>query len=436
MISDIYEPALHLSGIHQSLANPLIGGMNFLNEIMSDYPSAISFAPGAPHLSLSSEFNMGDSIDRFLNYKKGKSNSPVSNGQGLREYGPSQGIINDLIAQALSNDNVITVDPKDIVVTVGAQEAILLALRALFKDSGQILVVSDPCYIGIVGAALMLGIEVVPVSEGSGGLDLEHLRDVIVEAKKAGKIVRAVYVAPDFANPSGELMSLGNRQRILKMADEHDLYLLEDSAYAFTQDESSAVPALKTLDAKRRVVLIGTFSKIALPGIRVGYAVADQRVMGLGSESSPLAVSMATLKSMVTVNTSPICQAIAGGLLLGSGCSMKRLGQKKAEFYRGNLAYMRDRMDYHFAGVSSSGIAVSWNAPTGGFFVRVKLPVPVDRVLLQRCARDFNVVWTPMRQFCLTNAGDYEMRLSCSYLNKFEIDAGLQNLARFLLTVA
>lgn len=428
-------PPLLLSDLHRSLSDSAIGGMNFLNEVMTEYPSAVSFAPGAPNPSMFDEFDMNENISSFLAYRTMKGFTASASERLMYQYGPSRGIINDLIAQALYNDNVVKADPREIVVTAGAQEAMLLALRALFRDPGDVLVVSDPSYVGIVGAARLLGIEVVPVSEGPEGLDLHQLQTQIVWAVEAGKNVRAVYVAPDFANPSGALMSLARRHALLDMADQHNFYVLEDSAYAFMQDKENGIPALKTIDRLKRVILIGTFAKIALPGIRVGYAVADQSIENLNGEFSSLAAGMATLKSMVTVNTSPICQAIAGGLLLSSGISIRELGREKGNFYRANLVYLLDRLEYHCQGLPGLGSSLSWNSPSGGFFVRVTLPVPADWALLRRSAVEFGVLWTPMRQFFLTNAGDYEIRLSCSYLDHATIDRGANNLARFFSTI-
>lgn len=426
---------LTLPELHPSLSDPMIDGMNFLNEVMLQYPSAISFAPGAPNPSLLGGFDMEGCIETFLSYADRTQSATGSTRRGLYEYGPSRGIINDLIAQALYNDHVVECDPRQIVVTNGAQEAMLLALRALFRSEGDVLAVSDPAYVGIVGAARLLGIDVLPVSEGSDGLDLDQLGAAIESARRAGKAIRALYVAPDFANPTGSLMSLSSRHALLAMAEQHGFYILEDSAYAFTQCEGASIPAFKTLDRGARVILIGTFAKIALPGIRVGYAVADQEVKRPGGGCSPLASHMATLKSMASVNTSPICQAIAGGLLLEAGLSLRELGRAKGSFYRSNLAYLLSRLDHHCHELPGLGKSVSWNLPLGGFFVRVRLPVPVDWALLRRCALDFKVVWTPMRQFFMSNAGDYEMRLSCSYLDKDEIDEGVANLARFFATL-
>lgn len=435
MSSGGQSQSLALAALHRSLSDPLIEGIDFLNEVMLNYPSAISFAPGAPNLAMLEEVDLSECISRYLAYVTAKSPTAVSSEKLLYEYGPSRGIINDLIAQALYNDGIVQADPREIVVTAGAQEAMLLALRALFRDPVDVLVVPDPSYVGIVGAARLLGIEIVPVSEGPEGLDLDQLRTEIGVAEGAGKVIRAVYVAPDFANPSGTLMSLKRRQALLDLADQHGFYVLEDSVYAFTQVQDKDLPALKTIDRGKRVILIGTFAKIALPGIRVGYAVADQSVADPSGGCSPLAAAMATLKSMVTVNTSPICQAIAGGLLLASGISMKELGRGKGAFYRSNLAYLLDRLQYHCGGLPGLKESISWNSPSGGFFVCVRLPIPVDWALLHRCAVEFGVLWTPMRQFYLSSAGDYDLRLSCSYLDHATIDKGVEKLARFFSSI-
>lgn len=435
MSDDGQTHCLEVNTLHRSLSDPAIAGMDFLNEVMLKYPSAISFAPGAPNRAQFGQLDLGKCISRYLSYEAEKSSTIGFSENILYEYGPSRGVINDLIAQALYNDGIVQVDPREIVVTAGAQEAMLLALRALFRDSSDALVVPDPSYVGIVGAARLLGIETVPVSEGPDGLNLDQLRTEIEVAGASGKAIRAVYVAPDFANPSGVMMSRERRQALLDLAEQHDFYVLEDSAYAFTQTEDTETPALKAIDYRKRVILIGTFAKIALPGIRVGYAVADQSVKRRDGEYLPLASVMATLKSMVTVNTSPICQAIAGGLLLDSGISLRELGRVKGAFYKSNLEYLLDRLQWHLGRMPILKNSISWNSPSGGFFVCVRLPVPADWTLLHRCAVDYNVIWTPMRQFYLSNVGDYDLRLSCSYLDHPTIDRGVENLARFLCSI-
>lgn len=149
-------------------------------------------------------------------------------------------------------------------------------------------------------------------------------------------------------------MPLDARRALLDLADREDLLLVEDNAYAFTAAEDDALPGLKALDARRRVVHLGTFAKVGFPGARVGYAVADQRVGRAGGDRS-LAQELADLKTMVTVNTSPLSQAVVGGLLLEHGRSLRALARRKAERYRANLAHLTDALERHLPPARSRG---------------------------------------------------------------------------------
>src|SRR5262249_13222200 len=130
------------------------------------------------------------------------------------------------------------------------------------------------------------------------GLDLGALTAAIARTRAAGKRPRLLYVIPDFSNPSGVVMSRAERAALLDLAQREDILLLEDNPYGFTAG-SAKVPTLKALDTGRRVVYLGTFAKICLPGTRVGYAVADQLVTGPDGETHYLAADLATIKSMV-----------------------------------------------------------------------------------------------------------------------------------------
>ncbi|MGW7595464.1 aminotransferase class I/II-fold pyridoxal phosphate-dependent enzyme, partial [Streptomyces rubiginosohelvolus] len=183
------------------------------------------------------------------------------------------------------------------------------------------------------------------------------------------------------------------------------------------------------LDTERRVIHIGTFAKVGFPGARIGYAVADQRVRHAGGER-PLAEELADLKTMVTVNTPPLTQAVVGGLLLEHGCSLAALARRKAERYRHNLVCLLDSLERHLAPDPPPG--VTWHRPVGGLFVRMDIPVPADAALLEVSASRYGVLWTPMSQFSLTGRGDRQLRLSCSYLDPDRIEVGTGRLAAFL----
>ncbi|MFF5176177.1 PLP-dependent aminotransferase family protein [Micromonospora sp. NPDC000089] len=418
--------------LHRSVQDPVLGSIGFLNEIMGRYPDAISFAPGAPHPASFDDLDTEAYVSVFLDHLVRSRGIPESAARRLLfEYGPSRGIINDLVAQALRQDYRTEVDAAAVVITVGAQEAMLLVLRAMFGSPADVLAVAHPCFVGIVGAARLLDIPVTGVRESADGIDVDQLGQACRSTLLAGQRIRACYVAPDYANPGGSQMSLRCRRQLLELAEREDFYIIEDNTYAFTAPSGSELPSLKALDTARRVIAIGTFAKICFPGARVGYVLADQVVTDpdTGREDL-LADKLAAIKSMATVNTSPLCQAVIAGMLLRhGGGSLAELGRQRSALYQRNLGYLLDALDRHVGADGDTGI--TWNRPGGGFFIRVRLPVPASVDLLEISADRYGVLWTPMAQFYLDRSGDHQLRLSCSYLQPEQVETGVQRLATF-----
>jgi len=406
--------------------------MNLLNEIMSRHPNAISFAPGAPNPRLSTSLNLSYYIDVYLKYLQ--TTHGLSEGESqrvLKEYGPSRGLINGLVKRALRTDHGLDVPERGIIITVGAQEALFLVLRVLFASEADTLAVITPCYVGVLGAARLLDIPIIGLREESEGIHFGDLSEAIEILRAQGRRIRALYVAPDFANPSGTVMSLASRRRLLEIAEAEGLIILEDIAYGFTATPGFEFPLLKVLDRSCSVVMIGTFAKVCLPGARVGFAVADQVVELERGRALLLAEMLASAKSMISVNTSPISQAIVAGMLLENDVSIATLGIEGSKLYQENLTYLLALLDQELSGVTG----VSWTKPKGGFFVRMGLPIRADRDLLEHCASTFGVLWTPMADFYLDNTGDREIRLSCSYLTTEQIQIGVERLGLFVRSI-
>jgi (S)-3,5-dihydroxyphenylglycine transaminase len=415
--------------LHGSLTDPVVDSMNFLNEVMDRYPDAISFAPGAPYEGFFDSLDIARYIERYLAYLRDERGLDAARARRmLFQYGPSRGRINELVARALRVDEGIDVAPEAIVVTVGCQEALVLALRVLCASRADRVAVANPAYVGIAGAARLLDVRLVPVGEDADGIDLGRLAQSCVDARAANAAVRAVYVAPDFANPSGTRLGLAARHRLLDVAERHDLLVLEDTAYRFTAEDP--LPSLKALDRTGRVVQLGTFAKVCMPGARVGYAVADQTLRAADGRRRLLADAIASAKSYLTVNTSPLSQAVIGGMLLEHGGSLRELSRAKAVWYRRSLRLLLDALGRHLGDPGTS--PWPWNAPEGGFFVQLATPVPADGDLVEVSAREYGVLWTPMRDFYLDGTGANRIRLSCSYLTRPQIEEGVARLAGFL----
>ncbi|MGH3738845.1 MAG: PLP-dependent aminotransferase family protein [Micromonosporaceae bacterium] len=406
--------------------------MNFLNEITQRYPDAISFAPGRPYDGFFDTGQIFDAIRRYIDHLEHEGYSAAQVRDALFQYGPTAGRIRELIADWLRDDEGIDVPPESIVVTVGAQEAMFLALRALFAGPDDVLLVSSPCYVGITGAARLLDVPVRAVSERADGLSCADLEAAVAAERAAGRRPRACYVIPDHANPSGNTVPLGTRHELLELAERLDILLLEDSPYRLVSP-GAQLPTLKALDRTHRVVHLGSFSKTLFPGARVGFAVADQPVAGdAGTEL--LADQLVKIKSMVTVNTSPLSQAAVAGMLLGSGGRASTLNLRTSAYYGDTMRSTLRQLEACFPEERRTALGVRWNVPSGGFFLAVDVPFRADNTALARSAEEFGVIWTPMSYFYPEGGGDTGIRLSTSYLSEAEIVEGVTRLARFIET--
>lgn len=408
--------------LHAALADPALESMNFLNEVAIRYPDAISFAAGRPYEDL---FDAGDIpryLDAYTAHLTAQGYDQAGVNRLLFQYGRTKGIIHDLVAHNLAVDENMEVDPESVVVTVGAQEGMYLVLRALRRTERDALLAVSPNYVGITGAAQLVDMPVLPVASGDEGIDLDDLVDALHRAAVAGLWPRALYLVPDFANPTGATIGRQTRERLLDIASGHDLLLLEDNPYGLFHARGERLPTLKALDRTHQVVYLGSFAKTAMPGARVGYVVADQPVSGGGL----LADELSKIKSMVTVNTAPLAQAVVGGKLVENGYSLVRANAREAQVYRRNRRLVLDGLARRFPD------GVTWNTPGGGFFVVLTVPFRVDDAVLEESAREFGVLWTPMYHFFGGKGGEHQIRLSYSLLTPDRIETGLDRLAALI----
>lgn len=422
---------LRREDLHASLSDPLMDTMNFLNEVAERYPQAISFASGRPYDRFFSTEQIFDYLRRYLKHLEDQGRTPDQIRSLMYQYGPTAGQIRELICDSLRVDENIDVPPESIVVTVGAQEGMLLALRALASAPNDVLLVSSPCYVGINGVARLLDVEVVPVVERADGLAPSDVVEAIETQLARGRRPKALYVIPDHSNPAGTTMHLATRRALLDIAARHDIFLIEDSPYRLVSP-GVQLPTLKSLDTEHRVVHLGSFSKTVFPGARVGFAIADQPVVDAAGRKGLLADELTKIKSMVTVNTSSLSQAVVAGALLTADASVSALNSGPTEHYGGSMRLVLEHLERKLPAKVRDKLGVSWNSPSGGFFLSVSVPFRADNAALARSAEHFGVLWTPMSYFYPGGGGEHGIRLSTSYLTAAEIDEGTARLARFI----
>lgn len=427
-MGELHRSELYRSELHVAVRDPAAASMNFLNEVAARFPDAVSLAAGRPH----DGFYVADDVERYLrvfrDHLASEGLSAAAIDRTLLQYGRTNGVIGALIARTLAADEAIEVPAEAVMVTAGCQEAMIVALRGLCAEPDDVVLAVEPCYVGFTGAARILGIDVVPVPESADGLDPEAVLRVAREVRESGRRARALYVVPNFANPSGVSMPVAARRRLLEVATEAELFVLEDDPYGLFGLDDEPRPTLKSLDRDHTVIYLGSFAKSVFPGARVGFLVADQPVADSEGRRTLLAEELSTVKSMLTVNTSPIAQAVVGGVLVESGYSLRAANQAKTEFYRRTMRTLLAALKHEFA----DDPRITWNTPGGGFFAVLTVPFRADEALVERSARDYGVLWTPMSFFYFGGQGTNAIRLSCSALEPPQIEEGVRRLGKLV----
>ncbi|MGP4087251.1 aminotransferase class I/II-fold pyridoxal phosphate-dependent enzyme [Streptomyces sp. KR55] len=423
--------ALRRTDLHACVADPVLDTMTFLNEITHRYPDAISFAPGRPYDGFFDTELIFTHIRGYLDHLAAQGRTPQDIRTAMYQYGPTAGQIREIVADSLRADENIDVPAESIVITVGAQEAMLLVLRALIGGPDDVLLVASPCYVGITGAARLLDVPVTAVEEREDGFHSADLEAAILRERARGRRPRAFYVIPDHSNPSGATLDEPTRRELLAVAERHGVLLIEDSPYRRVSP-GTPQPTLKSLDRSRTVVHLGSFAKTVFPGARVGFAVADQRVVDADGRTGLLADELARIKSMVTVNTSSLSQAAVAGALLAAEGRISELNSDAAAYYGDAMRTTLRRLDACLPAARRDALGVRWNEPAGGFFLTVHVPFRADDAALTRSAQDFGVIWTPMNYFYPQGGGHHALRLSTSYLTTADIEEGTARLTRFI----
>lgn len=182
-------------------------------------------------------------------------------------YGATAGVraLREVLCEHLREARGVNAEPEQIIITSSAQAALDLLARALL-EAGEKVWIEEPGYLGARAAFLGAGASLVPLPVDAHGLD----------PNASDTRPRLIYVTPSHQYPTGRLMPLARRLEVLECAERHDAYVLEDDYDSEFQFQGRPVAALQGLDRTDRVLYVGTFSKMLLPGIRAGYAVVPK----------------------------------------------------------------------------------------------------------------------------------------------------------------
>jgi (S)-3,5-dihydroxyphenylglycine transaminase len=348
--------------------------------------------------------------------------------RSLLQYGRTSGVIGEIIARQVASDEGVQCNSERVLVTAGCQEAVALCLQTLCADAGDAVLMRNPTYIGGSAVAHLAGIPIYQVT--AAGADLATAIDgEIRRAQRHGHRIRALYLIPEFDNPTGEVLDDADRRAVLEVCARHRVVVLEDNPYGMFRFDGTPSTPMATLDNAGSVIYLGTYSKTLCPTLRVGYAVVPETLWGSAEAAQSLFDELTLRKSYVSVNTSAITQAMVAGFLLQENFSLRNWIQPSLARYRQNRDRLLLALDAEFADLQEH---ISWNRPAGGFFLTMDLPFEFGNEALKSCAADHQVLVMPMSFFALDSSQNRRIRLAYSYLSTNDIGMGVSRLGAFI----
>ncbi|WP_337843893.1 2-aminoadipate transaminase [Thermus sp.] len=363
---------------------------------LTQRPGVISFAGGLPAPELFPKEEAAEATARILKEK----------GEVALQYGPTEGYapLRAFVGAWLG------VDPEEVLITTGSQQALDL-LGKVFLDEGSPVLLEAPSYLGAIQAFRAYGPRFLTVPTEAEGPDLAALEDVLKRERP-----RFLYLIPSFQNPASGLMPLSKRERLLEMAMEKGLLVVEDDAYRELYFGEKRLPSLFELArgaGYEGVIYLSSFSKILAPGLRVAFAVAPKEALQ----------KLVQAKQGVDLHTPVLNQMLVLELLKeGLPARLERVRRVYREKARAMLEALDEAMPQ----------GVRYTRPKGGMFVWMELPEGLSAEALFQRAIAENVAFVPGGPFFAGGGGENTLRLSYATMDRERIREGVRRLARAL----
>ncbi len=374
-----------------------------------DQPDIISFAGGIPDPDLFPKTAFQDAFAEALN-------GPMA-AQGL-QYSTSEGHKPLRVWIAAQMQAIgIPATPDNILITSGSQQA-LDYLGKLFLSPGDTALVGWPTYLGALGAFNAYEPrydKLDPLSNRSGA-------DYTAAAKEAGGAAKFAYLSVDFANPTGATVSRAARERVIDLAEEMDIAVIEDAAYQSLRFDGDAIPPILALEAERRngdleacrTIYCGSFSKTLSPGLRVGWVCA----------AMPVISQLVLMKQAADLHSATLNQIAVASVA-------EQHFDSHIDTIRSAYRARRDTMLEALQAHMPEG--VSWTKPEGGMFIWVTLPDTLDGAdLLKQSLESERVAFVPGHAFFADGSGRNTLRLSYSTSTEGKIAEGIERLGQLI----
>ena len=325
------------------------------------------------------------------------------------QYGATQGVpeLREAVAERYN------VPVERVQITSSSQQGIDVCTRVLVNP-GDVILTSSPSYLGALQSFRSYRADIRGVAHSE---DLEAFRasyeQVIAQTIEEGRKIKFLYMIPDFQNPSGESLSIEERQMLVELAEKYDFLIVEDSPYRELRYEGEHIPTMYSLSPDH-VIHLGSFSKIFAPGFRLGWAIAHPEVLD---------------KIYVCKQSLDLCPPILDQYVAAEFLSSGRLDEnllKSVALYKGKRDLLLSLLSEHMPE------GVKWTHPEGGLFLFLTMPEGFEAVKFYDKALDAGVAYVAGEFFHPDGSGKNTMRLNFSFMTEEKICAGIKLLAELL----
>jgi 2-aminoadipate transaminase len=375
---------------------------------MTARPEIISFGGGLPAAELFPVERVKRAAERVFE-RAGASSLQYGETEGLaglRDWLATE-FCRPLAGRGEDTPGALSVGPENILITSGAQQALDLIGR-IFLEAGDCVAVENPTYLALLSAWRPHGVQFLPVPSDEHGMRTEELRRLQSRPK-------IIYLTPNFQNPQGTTFALERRKQLLRFAAEIGAGIVEDNPYGDLRYSGEGLPHLLNLEpgGPQSVIYVGSFSKVLMPGLRVGLVIAAPEVIE----------KLVHAKQAADLQTNSLGQHIVLELLQ-QGFLGEFLPVLKANYQR-----RRDTMLEALEECFPTG--ASWTRPEGGMFLMAKVPSVDTTGLLPRALQQ-GVAYVPGEEFHLGGGGRDTMRLNFSNARPEQIKTGIARLGQLL----
>lgn len=367
-------------------------------------PKIISFAGGLPAPELFPVEGMKEATDKVY----------AEHGQQALQYGAAKGVteLRELILKRVKEKENIDAKLENVMVTTGSEQAIDLVGKA-FVNPGDTVLVEEPTYLCALDVFRSYGANFVSVPMDDDGMKM----DALEEALKAHPETALVYTVPNFQNPTGRTMPAERRKKFAELAAKYDVPVLEDNPYGDIRFAGEHVPSVKSFDHAGKVFYMSTFSKILAPGFRLGWLVADPKVIE----------KLTVLKQSADLHTDNLVQYVVTEFFKENDVDAHV--KEISDLYRKRKQLMIDGIKKYFPK------DVKYTDPEGGMFLWVEVPGVTDTVELFKQCLEHNVAFVPGDPFFAGKPQPGTFRLNYSNMQEDQIEVGLKRLGEALSQV-